>query len=274
MLTSVEVLNAAGQTLVLELGSVSDGIEVRGISGLGPVKASVSHAPFAERSGTHFYGARREARNVVLSLGLRPVFGSKTVEDVRRGLYAFFAPPNQVTLKLSLNGVVLGSLYGVVESAEPNIFSKDPEMTVSILCFDPDIESTITYLTTGLVTSGASYSKTFTVGGELPVGVYLQIVPQSALTAAFTISHYGPPSNVTTILSRSYAAYNSIIMDTRNGQARLYLDAGSETSLLNQVSNFPKWFLLSPGSNTVTVTSTSASPSSVVIGYSQRYGGI
>lgn len=114
------------------------------VEGLGPVAAEIvtSPRPF---TGVNFDSAKINSRNVVLTIGLRPDYasGSKAM-SLRRYLYGGMAPGNNVSIMLEGDGLYQGFdtegfLQGVVESFEPNIFSKDPEVQISIICPEPYI---------------------------------------------------------------------------------------------------------------------------------------
>lgn len=115
----------------------------KNIDGLGPVKATLTSSDNASDAGSTFLFARDGQRNIVITMGYAPAYSTgSTVEDLRRELESVFMPKTAVELRFTDD--VLGSfdIWGHVESNEPAIFSKDPEVVISIICDDPYFYST------------------------------------------------------------------------------------------------------------------------------------
>lgn len=111
---------------------------VKDIQGLGPTEATVSTSTYAGLDGGILQAAKTSMRNIVLKIGYRPDYQSnQTVQSLRRDLYSYFAPKSEVRLRFYSDDYTDVRIVGIVESHEPSIFSKDPEVTISILCPDP-----------------------------------------------------------------------------------------------------------------------------------------
>ena len=106
------------------------------VDGLGPVQAEVVTSDFALWDGVRLQNSRVLARNIVLTLELRPGVGAS---NARSALSVYFSPKNRVSLKFEDPNFTLPEVYtnGVVESFEVSLFSRTPMAQISILCFDP-----------------------------------------------------------------------------------------------------------------------------------------
>ncbi len=145
MLAGIEVRNAVG-TLVLTL-PISVSIpearyRVKDIDGLGPVKAEISTSSYASQDGGVLHAAKTGMRNIVLKLGYNVDYAAnQTVEALRRDLYTYFPPKGEVTLRFLNQSYGTVEIKGIVETCDPVLFAKDPEVQISILCVDPRFTS-------------------------------------------------------------------------------------------------------------------------------------
>lgn len=134
MIKTVTVTNYLGESLTLELSNPFDiGINVRSIEGIGPPKGNVNYTEIASGDGGQFNSARASIRNITMQLGLMPV---PTVEEARHRVYKYFPLDQQVTLRFETDKR-LCEITGWVEECEPDIFSDDETIDISIVCPDP-----------------------------------------------------------------------------------------------------------------------------------------
>lgn len=134
MIKTVTVTNYLGESLTLELSNPFDiGINVRSIEGIGPPKGNVNYTEIASGDGGQFNSARASIRNITMQLGLMPV---PTVEESRHRVYKYFPLDQQVTLRFETDKR-LCEITGWVEECEPDIFSDDEVVDISIVCPDP-----------------------------------------------------------------------------------------------------------------------------------------
>lgn len=111
---------------------------VKDVQGLGPTEATVSTSTYAGLDGGILQATKTGMRNIVMKIGYRPDYQSnQTVQSLRRDLYSYFAPKSEVRLRFYSDDYTDVRIVGVVESHEPVIFSKEPEVSISILCPDP-----------------------------------------------------------------------------------------------------------------------------------------
>ena len=146
MIKSLQFSNYVGESkiLTIELGAPeTSGLWVKSIKGIGPGKATINTTDMASSDGGIFNSARSEIRNITITLGLMEYSddnGNYSVETVRRRLYKYFGKKNQLRIYINTDYAGGFTLYtdGYVESCEPNIFSKDETIDISIICPNPN----------------------------------------------------------------------------------------------------------------------------------------
>jgi len=113
----------------------TDLFEVRNIDGLGPVKADINTTKKVT-PGSSYAGSNVGERNIVMTLGLTPNWDEWTVSKLRRHLDKYFMPQQSIRLVLETMEYDPVEISGWVEANDPNMFSKDPEHQISIICPD------------------------------------------------------------------------------------------------------------------------------------------
>ena len=180
MLTEVKAYSSwrSAPTLPLDDGgrAETDLIHVRNISGLDPVKASVNTSPFGSVDGASLTGSSVLTRNIVLTLHPNPNWKDWTYEALRRLLYSYFMPKLQVKLVFYSDDMIPVEISGVVEDVSVNIFSKDPELNVSIICPDPYFTALEPTVITGLTNDDPV---TVDYGGTIEAGMHVKVTATS-----------------------------------------------------------------------------------------------
>lgn len=111
---------------------------VKNIDGVDPVRATISTTSYANQDGGFYQSAKTEMRNIVLTIGYRPDLTSgMSIQEIRRSMYSVFDPKARVKLRFIDTDEAPVEIEGFVESHETSIFSRDPEVQISILCPDP-----------------------------------------------------------------------------------------------------------------------------------------
>jgi hypothetical protein len=273
MLTMVTIQNPQGNTLQLPLMDFSGGYVVKDIQGLDPAKATLTSSSFAQLDGGQFQNSRREPRNITMKLGFLPDYTITTVSDLRQNLYKFLMPKMNVQFSIYDDGILFATTNAVIEDANNNMFSQDPEIDVSLICYDPDLYApapvSIPMLTandpttTDVVYDGTSETGvifTITLTRDMPsIGLY-NLRPdgvQNAIILAGTFLN-GDTLTVSTV------AGNKFVNVTRAGltfSVLYWLDLTSTwISLLNGVNKFRAF--------------TPGIPASCTLSYTPKYGGI
>lgn len=273
MLYKVEVRNAQGALLSLPLDDVSSGLVVQDIQGLDPVKATIVSSNFAQLDGTQYHSSRREARNIIMVLGLEPDYVMASVRDLRNSLYSFFMPKSEIFLRFYMDEGLTVNIMGRVETFEAPLFAKEPKAFISILCFDPDFLDLDPVELTGSSTSTTDET-TITYDGSVETGLVFVLNVNRTL-GAFTF-YFKPPDG--TLRSMDFAASlvtgDVLTINTVSGAKGATLTrAGTNSSLLYAVSPQSNWHELQNGDNKIRIYATGAAVP-YTLTYTARYGGL
>lgn len=273
MLTKVEVLNIQGQVLELPMFDSSDGYLIKEIEGLDPVRATISSSPFGQLDGSQYHASRRENRNIVMKLGLEPDFATETVQELRARLYAFLMPKSFVTLRFFLDDLYFAEITGRVETLEAPLFTKEPEATTSILCFDPDFTTTGGVQYTGFTVTDAT-EQLIAYPGTTDTGFILKLLIDRDLSA-FTIFNRPTGGAYQSLeFSALLSAGDELEISTVSGAKHALLTRNnSQRSILYGVSPDSDWVNLHPGENLFRVVAEGA-PVPFTIEYVAKYGGL
>lgn len=282
LLNRLDVTNRQGTVLELPLEDNSNGFSVKGIEGLDPVKATLVSSSFSNADGEQYHSSRREARDIKLSLGLDPDYGTISVKDLRDALSNYFMPKSKVTLGFHMFdkfavSIFLGSLDliidGYVESFEAPLFVKDPTVDLIVRCFDPDFINPIPVIFDGSTVANLTET-VLSYPGTVETGLIFTLMPDRAIDA-FTIFHR-PPDETLRMFDFSYPllAGDVLKISTMVGSKSIKnTRVGVESSLLYAMSPQSNWLELQPGDNNLRVYAEGA-PIPFSIEYTTRYGGL
>lgn len=285
MLQRIEV-ESYSPTLPLPIGggATDDPIQVRNIDGLGPVKAALTSTAFATGRGSYFQGGSIPERNIVLTLGLNPNWTDQTVTSLRKLLYGYFMPEQWCKLRFFTDDYPDVAIEGICESVEPNIFSEDPEIQVSIIHHQPDFVAIDDTVIDGSVTNalidGDPTEYEFEYEGNAPAGFVLAVRPSPSnpdytgpllvvLETADSVDNF--QVNAVTIDATKYLIFGTWDNDRK-------IQTVDETGaivdiLLKEVEVGSNWMKLKPGQNILAV-SAEENFLAFKLTYFARYGGL
>lgn len=282
MLTRMEVFSANPSAPELPLAGFlpsTDPIHIRNIDGLGPVKAEFTSTALATGRGEVHQGDSVGKRNIVLSLGLNPNWADQTMSSLRQLLYRYFMPQIWTKLRFFSDYLPTVDIEGVVESVEPNIFSQDPEMQVSILSHKPDfigIDAVVYY---GVVDNGTTeleidYIGTVDTGFELRIN---KSFSNPEYTGPVTVVMKSPVEPQTfevasAVVNATKYFKLSTIPNKKRVQNVSVVDA-SVTNLLGGLSDASVWPKIIPGKNIFSVAA-SENDQFWTMAYFNRFGGL
>lgn len=270
MLTEVDVRTGQGSLLTLPL-EVTNGVVVENIDGLDPVKATLVKTSFAGLNGTQYLSSSTEDRNIKIRLGLDP--DVEPVRDVRTRLYNFFMPRRPVDLTFRHDDGFTANISGRIESCESPLFTKEPVVDISIICFDSDFYDPTPVFLRG---STVSDSTDFTIDypGTVETGVTFNLEVNRPVSE-FTIYNTTPDGTLRTMdFSAPLSAGNLLTITTMPGQKTAKLMNGSvESSLVYAISPQSEWIDLQPGVNKLRVYAEGLGIPTVFT-YFNRYGGL
>lgn len=276
MLDKVEVLTEQGALLSLPLQDISQGFSVQDIDGLDPVKAIIVSSTFGQMDGEQYQSARREKRNIILTLGYEPDYASTTVQQLRKTLYSFFMPKSRVLLRFFQAGEPVVQIYGRVESFDSPKFAKEPTAVISVLCFDPDFYNPTPVILSGDTTS-STVEQTHVYPGTVETGIIFRLMVDRVDLTEFTIYHR-PADDTLRSLEFSTATALEIgdvlSISTIPGNKFVTLTRGGvDTSFLFGVSPQSNWISLFPGDNKLRVYAEGAGIP-YQIEYTTKFGGL
>jgi hypothetical protein len=282
VLQRVELFSSNPSAPELPLGGFmasDDPVQVRSIDGLGPVKAEVASTEFATGRGELLQGSSVGKRNIVMTLGLNPDWAEQTMSNLRQKLYRYLLPQAWTKLRFFSDYLPVVDIEGIVESFEPNIFSQDPEIQVSILCHKPDfIEAdAITY--EGVVDDG-TVELEFDYIGTQPTGLELRIDRTVANPSYFgdisvTLKSPVDPqifvAEAVTVDTLKYFKLSSV-PNAKRVQSIAVAD-GAITNLLGKMTTDSVWPEIRPGTNALSVA-CAENGQKWSMAYFNRFGGL
>ena len=281
MLTEVKAFSSwrSAPTLLLNENGrpEADLIQVRNISGLEPVKASVSTSPYGSVDGASHVGSSVLTRNIVLTLHPNPDWNTWTFESLRRLLYSYFMPKRATRLVFLSDDMIPVEISGIVESVAVNPFSKDPEILVSIVCPDPYFIAVEPTVITGQTTRPGGELEIIEYNGTIESGMNVIVTAVTAPNPTWIAVWTGPDTPYIwtdcTVTNSMYFEMNSIAM--RKYVQNVEIGTGIITNLLSRakIEQGSTWVTLQPGENEFAVTSD-AGVQDWTLTFFERFGGL
>lgn len=251
MLTKVTVFSIWSNFDPLVLNVINrpdtDLFEVRDIDGLGAVKADINTTPLGSLDAEVYSGSNIGKRNIVFTLGLTPDWQDWTVSRLRRLLDRYFMPKQRVGLRFESMEFSPVDISGYIESNEPNMFSKDPEQQISIICPNPDfvaINQTIIEGYTDQDPINIEYNANVETGFNITVNKM-----ESTPDPSWVNVQAGDPAAVE--FRVDVGPTDSEYLEINSISGNKYVDTidllGNRTSHLNDLTAASKWPVIHPG---------------------------
>lgn len=264
----------------MPLEDVSDGIVLENVEGLDPVKATLVTSKLAKMRGSQYHASSSEDRNIKLRLLLEPDHVTTTVADVRKRIYNFFMPEAPVDLTFRDSTGLDFGISGRVESCETPLFTKDPAVDVSIMCFDPDfflLDEDGFHDVTLVPGYSVNDATTFDINylGTVKTGIEFHLMPDRAVTQ-FTIYNELPDgSNNNLDFAANLEAFDTLVIKTTPGEKEVtqYRDNTVFATPLYGVLAQSSWTELQPGINKLRIYADGA-PLQYLLSYPTRFGGL
>jgi Phage tail protein len=280
--TKVEIRTSQGSLLTLPLGDATGGLIIQEIQGLDPVKATLVSSSFAQLDGSQYHSSRRESRNIKITLGLEPDYGLELVGDLRRRLYNFLMPKTEVSLRFHtyderIQNVLERDLdvdiLGRIESFETALFTKDPAVDISLVCFDPDFYDPIPVEISDMTVNDLTETVLNYIG-TVETGIKFTLSVDRSISE-FTIYHRPSDGSLRTLdFAAPLLANDVLTINTVVGNKSVILVRdGVESSLVYALSPQSNWIELQPGDNYIRVYAEGV-PIPFEIEYTTKYGGL
>ena len=273
MLTAVAVTNSRGDTLTLPLGDTSNGYAVRDVEGLDPVNATLTTSSLAQQDGAQPQNARRDTRNITMKLGFVPDWVVNDVRSLRSALYDYLMPKANVKMGFYYDGSLFALADGQVESFENTAFSADPEVDISVICYNPDF-----YGPDVVSLSGDSdpdpVPYTVSYAGTSDAGVIFTLNIDRALSE-FTISNTAPDGTFQKMtVDGAFVSGDVVKIVTVPGSKAVTLTRSAvTTSALTGLASTSSWISLKKGDNLFKVMASGAAIP-FTMDYTPQYGGL
>lgn len=142
MLKKVTITNYLGESVVYNIEGVdvesNNGLFITEIEGLGPPGADLIFTKMVNIDGSVFNTARINGRNIVIKARF---LNAETIEEARLLSYRFFPLKKPVRFEIETDNRHAYTI-GYVEKNEPNIFSDESDVQISIMCEDAYFKDT------------------------------------------------------------------------------------------------------------------------------------
>lgn len=274
----VLVMNENEDSISMWPGRQSDGIILRDIDGLGPVKSAIVTTKLAQIAGTRYQTQRRESRNIVLHMGLDSRYTGEETHDLRERLNNILMPGQTIRVIFYLGDteeVHSVRLDGVVETNEPDIFANRPTISASIMCFDPDfLELTDTVMGGEAHDTWNFYQVDYE--GSVPTGmVFNFFVNNNDSSTGFTFRHRDPLGNFQNLVfNTQLQGGDNISVSTVPGHKHaILIRGGVQKSVLHAVTPTSGWPQLTKGRNLIAAR-VSTEQTYYELRYRVRYGSL
>lgn len=280
MLTQVEVSNSNDDHLIMSItAAAADEVQIRGIEGLGPVKADLPSASYYG-DGEYITGKRVNKRNIVLTVGLNPDWTTQSISYLRNSLYKYFMPKRWIRLEFTSTHLPTVFIEGYVESLEPNMFTQDPEMQVSIICPRPDFIAVDPTQKTGTMHSAFGTPLIWDYEGTVPTGfILMQTTPSTTFTGELQISNNNEDGGLIGVTTQVQAARQFILSSVDGSKYMQEENAGVLLkNLLGYLTTPMNWLRIGPGENQFEIKGIPSSGGLLTqpwtLEYNARYGGL
>jgi hypothetical protein len=280
VLTKLEAYSAWLDAPTLSLSDTgreeTDLIQIRAITGLDPVQATVNTSPFGSVDGVAYIGSNVAFRNPVLTLHPNPDWSTWSFESLRRLLYLYFMPKLETRLVFYSDDMPPVEIYGYVEDTNVNQFSRDIEIQVSIICPDPYFTAVNPTIVTGQSDRDDTTPAEIQYNGSIGTGINVE-VSRSSDPAPTTIGvQIGDPSSSFFNVTASVDATKYFLLNSLSGNKfvqNVSLTNGVITNLLSKIQSGSSWPILQPGQNNFAVI-TDKGVQDWQLTYYERYGGL
>lgn len=300
MIQVVVVTNDAGESLAMELANPEEsGFAIRKITGLGPVKSDIRMTSIAAADGSRYNSSRMPYRNIVFTIS--PEW-KPTIEASRLRLYRYFPIKRRVNIRF-VTDMLDCEIFGYVEKIEPDIFSKDETISVSVICPDPYFRevsldplahvislSSVTplfevnpsadfidsFAQTSFETSLIIQDKVGVIdyNGDSDAGVEIRI---HATAPVFNPVIYNETQNKIVKLNYTLQTSDEVVITSVVGAKSAFLYRNGERyNILNYMQRPFNWLTLTKGPNVFSIHADSNTEDNmlITISYEVLYGGI
>ena len=270
MLKSIKATNYDNISLTMYMSDTNFrnlGFAIKKVEGLGPVKGNINTSDEANGNGGIYISSKKEPRNIIITLALKQFSSTTNPEKTRQSIYRTFQIGKLVTLLITTDNRTV-TCVGYTESCEPDIFSDNQDVAISIICPDP-----VLYDTTERSYSGSwnATNKVYDLApfsyGDCPVGFKMAIQVTGTGLGNFLLTET-KTGRVMSIYTGSASiggktgiqAGDLITIITKRGEKAITLKRGGvEYSIINLIQDGSSWFEARYGAVPFTLSTGSTS---------------
>lgn len=273
---------------LVELTHDLNNYAVVGMQGLTPPPTTINTAIAGSIDGSFFNSARVESRNIVITIIL-----AGDIEANRQRLYRIFPRKMPVTVYFKNKNRNV-KINGYVEALEGDLFTKQEQIQISILCPRPYFEGIDSVTNTigdvlplfefpfsiaednpveiGEVSTSPIY--TYDNQGDVETGAVFTFTFDGSVTG-ITLTNY----TTTAYIGFNYSFTAGDVLTVSTIQGELYaklMHNGSEVNLLNYLMSGSTWIKLAVGENELIYTVTTGDANDVTCTFNAPtlYGGV
>lgn len=276
MIKSITITNFLDDSITITLDDPEPehGLMIQSIEGLGPPHASVNTTTLATMDGSIFNSSKIEERIIILTLRLTESENG-TIEDARQLTYRYCPIKKPLIFEVKTDNRTVQTV-GYVASNEPDIFSENETVVISITCpssYWETKEETITTFsgiepvfefefsnestTQSLLEFGdiqTSKERNIYYEGDSEVGVTITIHVVEDEVQNVSIYNTETREAMKILTSKlpdgKFVAADDLIICTVKGSKKIQLlRDGEYTNVLNCLDKDSDWFLLNKGAN-------------------------
>lgn len=227
---------------------------LKGVDGLGPPEREVTISRTVQEGGKR-QGTRTHNRQIVARVGLQPEWDiGQTPAELRTILYGLLTPKYglPVVAQIMLGGTVIAQSQGDISRFETALFSKDPEVQITLDCDYPYLKSPTARIQ--MPEKSVVDGKTaidIENEGTAPAGFWMSFTLQSAQPTPLQISDDSAFGQIMEI-GGLWEAGDTLIIDTRTGQRNIWKTRSGTTvpvSAIGDLSGTSPWMQLHGGDN-------------------------
>jgi hypothetical protein len=251
----------------------ADGYFFDNIDGLDPVKANLVSSSFANVDGEQYQSSRRDARNLVFKMGVDISQIDGSVSQLRRRLMGILMPKSEVILRFFSDDFPAVDIVGIVETFDWPLFVQEPDVTLSIMCYQPDFVDLMTVVNVDK-TVATPINTLIEYPGSVETGFTFRMLLDRALSE-FTIFHRSSAGILSSLeFAEPMLAGDLLEICTISGEKEIMLTrAGTRSSRMYGMSPYSNWINLFPGTNYISVVAEGVEIE-YTIEYVNRYGGL
>jgi hypothetical protein len=208
-----------------------------------------------------------------MKIGLKPDYDTLTVAGLRSNLYRYMLTKAVIGMNFYIDDVLFAQTTGTVESHDNNMFSQDPEMDSSIICYDPDFYGPNVVTVDGSTVADTT-TQTITYDGTSDAGIIFTLTVDRTI-AGFSLYNTKPDGTSQIYDFEAALVSGDVVTITTipRKKSAIKVTSGTPSSVLYGVDNAADWIDLGNGDNEFRAA-VSGAAIAYTIQYTPKYGAL